>query len=143
MAGPMGAGEDPDPIPPVTRFRGAAAEIAMRMRDGSAASSSRRSIMGSALVVGQLALTLVLLVGAGLFGRALQRGNSLDPGVDPTGVVTAQMNAESWGYDEARGRAFYRELRERVAAIPGVSEVSCRTRRSCRWPCARPSTMFR
>jgi hypothetical protein len=80
--------------------------------------------MASALVVGQLALSLVLLVAAGLFLRALQRGNRIDPGFDSTGVSIATLNTESWGYDSAKGRTFYRELRTHLEAVPGVTAVS-------------------
>ncbi|HEX5830097.1 MAG TPA: FtsX-like permease family protein, partial [Gemmatimonadaceae bacterium] len=103
--------------------RAAPSDVAARLRDGSTGSSARRTLMGNALVIGQLALSL-LLVGAGLFMRALQHAGRIDPGFDSAGVATVQLNAESWGYDEARGRAFFRALRERVAAVPGVTTVS-------------------
>ena len=108
-------------------LRGAKVDLATRLRDGSLASGHRRSLLGNALVVGQLAVSLVLLVGAGLFVRALQRGSDIDPGVVASGVATAPFNVESWGYDEARGRAFYRELRQRISQTPGVSVVSLAT----------------
>jgi predicted permease len=66
----------------------------------------------------------VLLVAAGLFLRALDRGRQMDPGFDPAGVATMSLNTASWGYDETRGREFYRLLRERVEAIPRVTAVS-------------------
>ena len=56
--------------------------------------------------------------------RALERGNRIDPGFDANGVVVAAFDAESWGYDEARARAFYAALREQVAALPGVTAVT-------------------
>ena len=99
-------------------------DIAARVRDGSAGSGTRRGWASNALVGGQLALSLVLLVGAGLFVRALDRGNRIDPGFDARGVATAQFNTDSWAYDETRARAFYHDLRERVAALPGVTAVS-------------------
>ena len=80
--------------------------------------------MGDALVVGQLALSLVLLVAAGLFLRALDRGQRVEPGFDPTGVAVAAFNTGSWGYDGAKGRAFYAALREQLASAPGVTAVS-------------------
>jgi predicted permease len=99
-------------------------DIAARVRDGSPGSGTRRGWVSNALVGGQLALSLVLLVGAGLFVRALDRGNRIDPGFDARGVATAQFNTDSWAYGETRARAFYRDLRERVAALPGVTAVS-------------------
>ncbi|MEO8452809.1 MAG: ABC transporter permease [Gemmatimonadota bacterium] len=105
-------------------LRAAKTDINTRLRDGTAAAGSRRRLMSSTLIVGQLALSLVLLVAAGLFLRALDRGAKADTGFDPAGVATATFNTESWGYDGEKGRAFYRALRERVGAIPGVTAVS-------------------
>lgn len=99
-------------------------DIAARVRDGSTGSGTRRTPLSNALVVGQMALSLLLLVSAGLFLRALDRGNRVESGFDASGVATAAFNAESWGYDEVKGRAFYAALRDRVAALPGVTSVS-------------------
>jgi len=105
-------------------LRAANTDINARLRDGTTGSGTRRRIMGNALIVGQLALSLVLLVSAGLFLRALDRGTNQDPGFDPSGVLTATINTESFGYTPQQGRAFYTALRERLEAIPGVSAVS-------------------
>ena len=99
-------------------------DIMSRLREDSAATGTRRSFVGSALMVGQLAFSLVLLVAAGLFLRALERGAGVDPGFRTSGVVTAWFNAESWGYDETRARTFYTELRARLERLPGVTAVS-------------------
>ena len=53
--------------------------------------------MGRTLIVGQLALSLVLLVAAGLFIRALARGQQVDPGFDASGVATVSLEPEAWG----------------------------------------------
>ena len=108
----------------VPALRGTRGGMATRLRDGGAGAGTRRGVLGNLLVVGQLACSLVLLVAAGLFTRALTRANSVDPGFDAAGVVTAYMNAKSWGYDEERSRAFYETLRRRIAAIPGVTDVA-------------------
>jgi putative ABC transport system permease protein len=105
-------------------MRGARTDVAALLRDGTAGGGTRRRLVSDALIVGQLALSLVLLVSAGLFLRALGRGERLDPGFDRSGVAVAALNTESWGYDATRGRAFYRALRDEVAAIPGVTAVS-------------------
>jgi predicted permease len=105
-------------------LRAAGRDISARLRADAAASGTRRSFAGRILIVGQLAMSLVLLVAAGLFMRALERGARMDPGFDTSGVVTAYFNAESWGYDEAKGRAFYAALRERLESAPGVTAVS-------------------
>jgi predicted permease len=105
-------------------LQGARKDITARLRSDSAGGGTRRGLLGNALVVGQLALSLVLLVAAGLFLRALDRGHRIDPGFDANGVAVASLDATSWGYDDARARPFYRALREQVAAIPGVTSVT-------------------
>jgi predicted permease len=104
-------------------LQGARRDVTARLRADSVG-GGRRGTGTNALVVGQLALSLLLLVGAGLFLRALDRGRRIDPGFDNAGVATAPFDAESWGYDEAKARAFYDALRERAAALPGVSAVA-------------------
>ena len=99
-------------------------DITSRLRADSPGSGSRRTLLSRTLIVGQLALSLVLLVAAGLFMRALARGQQVDPVFDSAGVATASVEPESWGYNEARSRAFYRDLRAQVEALPGVSGVS-------------------
>jgi predicted permease len=105
-------------------LRAARVDIVARLRSESAGSGTRRTLMSNALIVGQLALSLLLLVAAALFVRALDFGARVNPGFDQSGVATTSLNTESWGYDEAKGRAFYRELRDAVSRLPGVSAVS-------------------
>jgi predicted permease len=105
-------------------LRAAGSDITSRLRDDSAGGGHRRTFMSRALIVGQLALSLVLLVAAGLFMRALNRGERIDPGFEMTGVITASLEPESWGYNEAKARAFYRALRERLEGTAGVTSVS-------------------
>ena len=78
----------------------------------------------NAFVVGQVALSLLLVVAAGLFLRALERAGSIDPGFDARGVELTALDLSIAGYDEARGRIFARQLVERVRAIPGVEAAS-------------------
>lgn len=99
-------------------------DLTSRVREESAGSGVRRTLMSRMLIVGQVALSLVLLVAAGLFLRALDHGQRIDPGFDPAGVTTASLEPESWGYSEATARRFYDTLRERVEALPGVTAVS-------------------
>jgi predicted permease len=73
------------------------------------------------LVAAQVALSLVLLFGAGLFVRSLQNLKAAETGFrDPDNLVTFQVNPALNGYSEVRGRQFYRDLLERLRAIPGV-----------------------
>jgi predicted permease len=105
-------------------FQAVGKDITSRLRADSAGSGSRRSFASNALIVGQLALSLVLLVAAGLFIRALDQGSRIDPGFEASGVTTAVFNSESWGYDSVKAQRFYRTLSERVSALPGVSSVA-------------------
>jgi putative ABC transport system permease protein len=73
--------------------------------------------------VAQVAISLVLLVAAGLFVRSLGRAQRVDLGFDPHGVLNVSMDVAEQGYDEPRGRTFYREVESRVAALPGVASA--------------------
>jgi predicted permease len=78
----------------------------------------------SAFVVGQISMSLLLLVTAGLFGRALRDTLSSNLGFDPDGVVVARLDLAPHGYDAARGREFFRRLHEATQALPGVEAAS-------------------
>jgi predicted permease len=85
------------------------------------AGSSR---MGKGLVVVQMALSILLLVGAGLFLRSLQSATRIDPGFeDPSSLVMASVDPGLQGYDDPRARVFFDRVRERVAALPSVRSV--------------------
>ncbi|HEV3255132.1 MAG TPA: ABC transporter permease [Candidatus Acidoferrales bacterium] len=80
--------------------------------------------MGNALVVAQVALTVVVLAGAGLLVRTLQNLRSVDPGFDTRNVLTFSVDPATAGYNRADVDRFYHDLQDRLAAIPGVSSVS-------------------
>ncbi|MGE0555729.1 MAG: ABC transporter permease [Gemmatimonadales bacterium] len=75
------------------------------------------------LVVAQMALSIVLLVSAGLFLRNLQAASNIDKGFNPDNLLVAQLDPSLQGYDRARTEDFYRRLTERVQALPGVTAV--------------------
>ena len=102
--------------------------LASQLRENSVGRGLRHTWLRRTLIVGQLALSLVLLVAAGLFIRALSHGQKIDPGFEIGGVAAAAIEPESWGYGEPRTRTFYRALRERVGALPGVDSVSYTSR---------------
>lgn len=74
----------------------------------------------SVLIATQVALSLVLLTGAGLMVRALGQVKTLELGFDPDHAVEAGFDLRIQGYDTARGREFQRQLVERVRVLPGV-----------------------
>jgi predicted permease len=78
----------------------------------------------SALVVLQVAVSLLLLVAAGLAVRALRQLQTNSPGFEVAGGLVLSYDLARQGYDEARGREFHRRVVERVRALPGVRAAS-------------------
>ena len=105
-------------------LEGTRIDLASPLRAETPGAGRRRSRTRNALVVGQISLSLLLLVAAGLFLRALDRGQRVDPGFDASHVTTASFDTRTYGYDEDRARQFYAELRDRLAARPGMEAVS-------------------
>jgi predicted permease len=83
--------------------------------------------LGNGLVIAQVALAVVVLVGAGLLVRTLQNLKNLDPGFDTHNLLTFQLDPTLIGYKTPQIDAFYRDLQQRIAAIPGVESVSYST----------------
>ena len=79
-----------------------------------------RTVLGKALLVVQVAVSLVLLVGAALFLRTLHNLRQVDIGFNPQNVLIFRLNPQLNRYDEARSRALYAQLLDRFAALPGV-----------------------
>jgi predicted permease len=84
----------------------------------------RRMTLRQALVAFQVAVSVLLLVGAGLFIRSLQRERQVDPGYAMENLLLGSLDPSLYGYDKARGRLFFDELREEVASLPGVRAVT-------------------
>src|SRR5262249_43988647 len=100
------------------------ADILTALKSDSPGGSAHRSRARNAFVIAQVAVSLVLLIGAGLFLKSLGNASKIDPGFNPNGVQTIAFNLGIQGYDETRGREFYRQLAERVERIPGVRGAS-------------------
>jgi predicted permease len=91
--------------------------VAALKKDAQAASGLR---LRHAFVVAQVALSLLLVVVAGLFVRGLQAAGATRPGFDPDGVELAALDLSQAGYTEATGRRVAGELLEGVRALPDV-----------------------
>ena len=89
-----------------------------------AAPSAGSARMQRTLLTGQVALSLISLVAASLFLRAVQHAYTIDPGFDEKHLAVFMMNPEQVGYDAVQLQAFHREVRDRVAALPGVAAAS-------------------
>lgn len=99
-------------------------DLVLTLKDGTHRGGVRGSRIRNLLVVGQVALSFLLLVCAGLFWRAVNTGQQYHPGFEPERVQTATIDPHFLGYDETRSREFYRQLLERVRALPGVEASS-------------------
>jgi putative ABC transport system permease protein len=108
-------------LTPALRAAGSAPQSALR-EGGRGAVGGRSARMRSFLVAGQVALALVLLMGAGLLVRTFDNLRSVDLGFDPADVLTFRVNLGP-GYEAADRVAFVRSLEERLSAIPGVDQV--------------------
>jgi putative ABC transport system permease protein len=85
----------------------------------------RRVQLRGLLVVGQVALSLVLLIGAGLLVRSFSRLLRVDPGFDPQNVLTMNVSLPTVKYADAQRQiAFFDELTRRVSALPGVRSAA-------------------
>ncbi len=103
------------------------ADVNQALRENVRGSSAGRSHqrLRSALIVGEVAFAMILLTGAGLFLRGLQRFANLDPGWRVDGLVTAQISLQGANYStDAQRSAFSHRLEERLAALPGVQQVA-------------------
>jgi putative ABC transport system permease protein len=91
----------------------------------SASRGATRKTMTSFCVVAQLALALVLLIGASLLGRSFIHLWTLQPGFRPEGLIVVQVSLTSEGYETvAQRRSFYDSLLDRIRSLPGVETAS-------------------
>ena len=84
----------------------------------------RRVGLSHALVVGQIAISLLMLVAAGLFVRTLANLQAVELGFNPQDLLLFQVDARKAGHKDPEIAAFYAALRERFGAIPGVRSAS-------------------
>jgi len=110
-------------------FRGSRINVAPALKESAASSDAtkvpgRRFGLGSSLVVAQVALSVVVLTGAGLLVRTLANLRNINPGFDTRNVLLFGINPGLAGYNQDRIQTLYSELQTRLAAIPGVISAS-------------------
>ena len=111
-------------------FRSARVDLTPGLKEGERSSASSGHVgrkwfsIGNALVVAQVALAIVVLVGAGLLVRTLQNLRSIDVGFDSHNILVFGIDPTLIGYKGPQVDAFYRDLQERLAETPGVKSAS-------------------
>jgi putative ABC transport system permease protein len=96
-------------------------DLVVSLKEGGRGASAGSGLMRNLLVVSQVALTLILLVGAGLLIKSFLRVTQVDAGFSPENVLTMQVSLPSSEYrQEQQTIAFYRQLFARVEMLPGV-----------------------
>jgi predicted permease len=94
------------------------------LREGAIRPSTRRSILHSSLLVSQVALSLVLLVGAGLFLTSLRAVRDQDLGIDTERVLAVRLDMTGTGYSSAEVNAIYERGLDQVRALPSIQSAA-------------------
>jgi predicted permease len=110
-------------LPAWRSSRVAPAEV-LKEEAGSVSSGIHNQVLLSSLVVAQIALSLTLLVTAGLFLRTLKKTSEADPGFDRSHVLLASLDLGPAGYSSADAKAFQRQLLSKLEVLPGVSSAA-------------------
>jgi predicted permease len=105
-------------------LRGTGMNASASLKETSRSVVGKRSILSKSLLVAQVAISLVLLVGAALFLRTLHNLRHVDVGFNPENVLLFRVSPQLNGYDEARIATLYRDLLARIGGVPGVRGVA-------------------
>jgi predicted permease len=110
----------------IPALRVARSDVNVVLREGGRGSSDgrRRHLVRGTLVVAQVAGSLLLLIVAGLFIRSLDKAQQLYLGFNPDHILDLTLDPEQINFNETQGRAFYRQVDERLGALPGVVSVA-------------------
>ncbi|HYT64978.1 MAG TPA: ABC transporter permease [Vicinamibacterales bacterium] len=101
-------------------LRGTAMNVNSALKETGRSVVGARSVLSKALLVVQVAISLVLLVGAGLFLRTLNNLRHVDVGFNPQNLVLFRVNPALNRYDEKRMVALYRDMLDRLGSVPGL-----------------------
>jgi predicted permease len=105
-------------------LRGTRMNISSTLKETSRSVVGSRNLLTKSLLIVQVAISLVLLVGAGLFLRTLHNLRHVDIGFNPQNLLLFRVNPQLNRYDDARIGMLYRQMVERIGSVPGVQAVA-------------------
>lgn len=108
----------------VPALKASRVDLVPTLKDSDANSFRRGPSLQSLLVITQVALSLLLLAGAGLFVRSLWKLQGIDKGFTGGNVMAYSLNMDLQGYDKGRGANFYASALENLSAVPGIESVT-------------------
>jgi putative ABC transport system permease protein len=108
-------------------LRGRATAIAPALKDGAPVSGQHAGRMRRVLVVAEIAVTVVLLVGAGLLARSFARLQRVDPGFDTQNLLVLRVAPDVTRYRDARVLEYYSRVLDSIRELPGVSSAAAVT----------------
>ncbi len=109
----------------IPAWRATKVDLTPALKDsGRGSSAASRSLLGRGLVVMQISLSLLLLIGAGLFVRTLVNLQRTDPGFNPKNLLLFNVSPMLNGYQDERLAQFYNRMTERLEALPGAPKVT-------------------
>lgn len=114
-------------------------DVNTTLKEGGNTGGAARGRLRGALVVAEVALSLALLIGAGLLARTFANLTGVAPGFDPRGVLTCQVALEGRRYDTTQEAAvFYRDALERISRLPGVEAAAVTNKLPLDWQFRMP-----
>jgi predicted permease len=101
-------------------------DLVVELKEKTSAPTGAKGLFGlrNLLVAAQIALSLVALIGAGLFLRSLGNAQRIDPGFDAGELAVLTFDLGAQGYTEERGRQFQQRVLERAVSVPGVRSAT-------------------
>jgi putative ABC transport system permease protein len=109
----------------IPALRGSRVDMPSALKDGAPAAGDRRTRLRRLLVAGELAVALMLLVGAGLLMRTFVELRRVDPGFDPDNVLVLRITPDAARYRTgAQAADYYRRVLEELRAVPAVSSAA-------------------
>jgi predicted permease len=105
-------------------WRATRVDLNRSLKENNRTGGVSRSLLSKSLVVAQVAISLTLLVGAGLFVQTLLNLQNVNTGFDRENLLFFRVDPRLNGYDRTRADALYQQMIERIEAVPGVRSVT-------------------